>query len=212
MKKIVTRAVAAVLLLGSTSVFAISNPPVQLIFNETVDFGHVSDVAPGLPITGCIPPRESPMVPANRWCMSIQPSTYGPFRIFNQWKFWCMPYQCVFNITFTGNYGPSGFVRPKFQVVGVYYAPPGAHSTVEYDGSFTGGVSTSAQDSFIFGTSVSITATEKWGIVDFNKGLSTTFTNGWSQELDTSTSVQVTTTLTTKGSLNNNIYKVVNLQ
>ena len=84
----------------------------------------------------------------------------------------------------------TGFLKPKYQVVGVYYAPPGPKSTVTYGSGFNSGTSTMNASSFIFGETVSLTGS---GPVQ-GKGANGTISTGWSQESDSSTSITLSKT------------------
>src|SRR5215472_10712066 len=58
---------------------------------------------------------------------------------------------------FTVGVGPSGQVYPKFLVLGVIYAPPGAGSSVDYSSSTQIGTKTSDSSSFQSGVSQTVT-------------------------------------------------------
>jgi len=187
LKWILAGTVATLALVPSTPVFAISNPPVQYVINETVNLGNVTTT----PVTGCVPQRSTyPFFPKN-FCVTLTPSAYGAFSTFQQWIFWCMPYQCVLNATFKGDYGVIGFIRPKYQVIGVYYAPPGALSTVQYGSQTTDIVTTDYQNTYSVENSVSLTEKQTYGIGPWTSGLTTTFTAGMTQESDSSGTLKV---------------------
>lgn len=80
-------------------------------------------------------------------------------------------------------------VLPKYQVLSVYYAPPGAKSNVVYGSSYTQSTNNAFSNTFSVANQVSL------GISEIaNKGDSATVTVGWSQSSTTSDSVAVSTT------------------
>lgn len=80
-----------------------------------------------------------------------------------------------------------GSILPKYQVIGVDYAPPGAQSQVTYNSTFMRGGSTSITNSFTNSTSVSVTQSLQFGIVGINVGVSSTVTDSLAQEGDSTT-------------------------
>ena len=67
----------------------------------------------------------------------------------------------LYEVTFTGTYGEPGAIRPKYLVVGVYYAPPGASSSVTYSNGFLSGTSENISQSF--GQSISVAGSGDYG-------------------------------------------------
>ena len=86
---------------------------------------------------------------------------------------------------------PPVYIKPKYQVVGVYYSPPGAKSTATYSAGFTSGTSTNVSSSFTVATQVSLTG--GWQSLDKANSASGTVTGGWSQEKDNSSQITIGT-------------------
>jgi len=95
-------------------------------------------------------------------------------------------------ITFTGVLGSTGYALPKWQVVGVVYAPPGAKSTVTYATNFLSGTSESVSQSFTNAVTVKATAegtlTNPSGVGGGGGGSQSA---GWSQETDSTSTVGI---------------------
>jgi hypothetical protein len=98
----------------------------------------------------------------------------------------------------------SGYVNPKYIVLGVTYAPPGSQSFVQYADSTTLGTNTSLTESFAKGVSVMIKVSStlgaggtipniggKWGVSDTTTG---TDSNTFTDETDNSSGVAITST------------------
>jgi hypothetical protein len=86
----------------------------------------------------------------------------------------------------------SGYIRPKYQVVGVYYAPPGAKSTVTYSNGFLSGTKAMVTNSFGESISVAVTAQAGLNIFGiFEAGESNTTTYGWEQQENSSTTISI---------------------
>jgi hypothetical protein len=83
---------------------------------------------------------------------------------------------------------------PKYLVLGVYYAPPGAKSTTTYTNTSTQGESTSISNSFTNATSTSAAIGASLGITGFSASATLTASNSYTQEADTSSSYAVNTT------------------
>src|SRR5262249_36545746 len=84
---------------------------------------------------------------------------------------------------------------PKYVVLSVYYAPPGAKSTTTYTDNSTQGTSTSISNTFTNSTSVSASIGLQLGIKGVISGSSTlTASQTYSQEADTSSSFAINTT------------------
>ncbi len=93
----------------------------------------------------------------------------------------------------------SGSIDPKFIVLAVTYAPPGAKSTVSYGTSTLLGTSSSLQDSFTNVTSVSDSVGTGVGVSLFGIGGSTSITgtasSQYTQESDTTTTISINKTV-----------------
>jgi hypothetical protein len=75
------------------------------------------------------PTQECAQASTRIQCFNLTFASPGPF---SQEHIFTFDIGCVTFIdeyTYTGSYGVPGFIRPKYQVVGIYYAPPGAKST-----------------------------------------------------------------------------------
>lgn len=97
----------------------------------------------------------------------------------------------------TATLGPiSGILSPKYIVLAVTYAPPGASSYVNYSNSTSQSTSTSVSKTFTDQTSLSVTmgASTNFGI--FAADTSATASTSYSQEKDSSSSVALSTTTT----------------
>jgi hypothetical protein len=98
------------------------------------------------------------------------------------------------NIPVTGFLGDKGFVRGKYQVVEVYYAPPGSKSTVTYGSSFSAGTTTNVSSSFDVANNVSLSVTNgQVGGVTGDKAGGTVSTS-WGYGTSTSSSTSLTST------------------
>jgi hypothetical protein len=88
--------------------------------------------------------------------------------------------------------GDSGWVRPKYQVVGLTYAPPGSRSSANYSSGFKSGTSTSHASSFTAGISERVQITTGGSLFGIFGGTVTqTFTFGWNQQQDSSNSLTI---------------------
>lgn len=90
-----------------------------------------------------------------------------------------------------------GNLAPKYMVLAVAYAPPGARSSVDYGTSTLLGTSTSLMNSFSSGTSVSISVGVGVSIPGFSEGVTTTTTSAFTEEADTTSTVSVNKTTST---------------
>ena len=125
-------------------------------------------------------------------CYNLSFSAPGPFSINHVFTFIVGCVTFVDNYTYTGSYEIPGFIRPKYQVVGVYYAPPGAKSTATYANGFMSGTSTNLSNSFGVDVTASVTANygvDLFGILDANS--STTTNYGWDQQQNGSSSISI---------------------
>lgn len=89
--------------------------------------------------------------------------------------------------------GDSGWVRPKYQVVGLTYAPPGSRSTANYASGFLNGRSTTNTSTFASGFTYRDSNTIS-SLLKSVVGGETTITveYGWSQSRDSNSGVSVT--------------------
>ena len=85
--------------------------------------------------------------------------------------------------------GAAVSVLPKYQIMSVYYAPPGAKSNVVYGSTYTQSTNNAFSNTFSVANQVSIGVSEI-----MNKGNSASVTVGWSQSSTTSDSIAVSTT------------------
>lgn len=92
--------------------------------------------------------------------------------------------------------GDSGWVRPKYQVAGLTYAPPGSHSNASYKNGFQNGTSTSQSLSFTTGIqyreSVSVSGNWIGKVLSGSGEVTATTTYGWSQTQESNNSTSVT--------------------
>lgn len=88
--------------------------------------------------------------------------------------------------------GVSGWVRPKYQVVGLTYAPPGSRSTATYQNEFMNGTSSTHASSFATGITQSVTVTTGASLFGIFGGTTTqTFSAGWTQGKDSSNTLRI---------------------
>lgn len=83
-----------------------------------------------------------------------------------------------------------GTIFPKYQVLGVDYAPPGARSFVTYSANFSRGGSNTLTDTFGNQTTLSVTETLKFGVEAVSPvtaSLSTTITGSHAQQAESQT-------------------------
>ena len=92
-------------------------------------------------------------------------------------------------MTFTGTFGYTGSALPKYQVLSVYYAPPGAKSDAVYGSSYMQSTTTSVSNTFSVANQVSVGVSEIG--VSGNNG---TVAVGWSQSSTNSSSLSLSTT------------------
>src|ERR1700722_10383028 len=87
----------------------------------------------------------------------------------------------------------AGWIEPKWQVVGITYAPPGSKSTATYTSGFLSGTATSNTRTFKNTESVSDKITGGFNLFGFFDGGSTsTVAANWSQQQGSSTSIGIT--------------------
>ncbi len=92
--------------------------------------------------------------------------------------------QASASIAFTGS------VRPKYEVMSVYYAPPGSKSFAEYSQTSMVGKSTTYNNSFQTQTGVTVSLTAASGILGTH-GFSSTHSQTYQQQQDSSSSLDV---------------------
>jgi hypothetical protein len=88
--------------------------------------------------------------------------------------------------------GAKGAILPKYQVVGLTYAPPGAKSSATYASGFQSGTSTTNTSSFKAGVTISDQITggvNLFGIL--NSGYTNTYTAGWEQMTSSTNTITV---------------------
>lgn len=90
----------------------------------------------------------------------------------------------------------SGYVDPKFVVLAVTYAPPGASSNVLYSNNSTLGTSTALTNSLNNGSTYSTSVGAGFKIFGIGSTTTSTASTSYSQEADTSSSVAVTSSTT----------------
>ncbi len=148
----------------------------------TQNLGFVSQS----PYTAC--PTGDPQ--ASPRCTTLTFSTPGAFSIQVAFSYEPSCPEELYEVTFTGTYGYSGSVLPKYQVLSVYYAPPGAKSNALYGSSYTQSTNNAFSNTFSVANNVSVAVTDIFGI----SGDSVTAAYGWSESSTTSDSIAVTTT------------------
>ena len=95
----------------------------------------------------------------------------------------------LYEVTFTGTFGYVTSVLPKYQVLSVYYAPPGSKSTATYGTNYMQSTDNSFSNTFSVANNVSVSATDILGV----SGDSATAAYGWSESSTTSGSLTVST-------------------
>lgn len=76
----------------------------------------------------------------------------------------------------------TGYINPKYRIIGVQYAPPGAASSVVYTGNTTVGHTTDISSSFSANVSETVSIGVSGGIFGFSKGgITGTSTTSWTQ-------------------------------
>jgi len=155
-------------------------PPSGVVFS-TQNIGLVTQN----PYTAC--PTGDPQVSPR--CTTLTFSGPGPFSIPVGFNYQPSCPGEVYQVTFTGTFAYSGSVLPKYQILSVYYAPPGAKSNVAYGSSYVQSTTASVSNSFSVANQVSVGVSEI-GVAG-NNG---TVTVGWSQSSTNSSSLSLSTT------------------
>jgi hypothetical protein len=92
--------------------------------------------------------------------------------------------------------GDSGWVRPKYQVAGLTYAPPGSRSSVTYKSGFMNGTNTTQSRTFTNGVtyteSISISGGVKYVQAVFSGNGQISTSGGWSQAKESNSSTSLT--------------------
>jgi hypothetical protein len=92
----------------------------------------------------------------------------------------------------------SGWITPKYQVVGLTYAPPGSRSSAVYSNSFQSGTASSNSSSWKTGVTVTNTISPSLSIFGVISSKETeTFSAGWEQTGGGSNSITVAQTFST---------------
>jgi hypothetical protein len=187
------------------SAYTVSPCVLNFYYPGTVRLGNIVPFASGSStyIKACYPAavasdgNYTENVPAG--CLdlnvtNVQPGTWSASTSFKQCG---AAYSGRTFITFTGNLGTAGYVRPKYKIVGLFYAPPGSRSTVAYSYGFMAGSGTMI--SSMFGTDVSVSSSGDFGLDIFGifqAGATETFSYGWNQQQNSSTTFSVMNTET----------------
>ena len=97
-------------------------------------------------------------------------------------------------INLDGAYAQSGFVNPKYVIIGVMYAPPGAQSSVTYANNTVAGNSISTASYFADQVSYSVALADGATISGYSTGQTGIVSSSFTQQVDTSSSVAITRT------------------
>lgn len=117
-------------------------------------------------------------------------------------------YHKVFDINITEPAHTSGFINPKYVVVGVTYAPPGASSSVSYANTTMVGTTTNVSTSFTNDTGFSVSVTKGIGVpaggikdggVNLTVSQSQNYTQGSSTSVTNTVSKSTTIAYSTPG-------------
>jgi hypothetical protein len=103
--------------------------------------------------------------------------------------------------TGTAVLGALGWVNPKYQIVGVEYAPPGSKSTVIYADNSVVGYTVSDMNSFSSGVTQTVSLSSGFGLFGFTDKVTETESTSYTQEQDSSSSVAVSQTTSSSNSL-----------
>jgi hypothetical protein len=94
--------------------------------------------------------------------------------------------------------GQSGWIRPKYEVVGLVYAPPGSKSTVTYMNGFQSGTNTSTTNTYSSGYTEKVTISAGFKVPEVASGTVTaSYANGWGQTQEGTSSVALSETYST---------------
>jgi hypothetical protein len=111
-----------------------------------------------------------------------------------------------YSITFFGNgggggsatiatIGYSGYINPKYVVVGLTYAPPGPTSSVNYSSSTTVSTTNTVSNSFTNTFMSSLTTSANAGLLGWKAGVSATISAGYSQVSTSTNSLEIDETV-----------------
>jgi len=131
-------------------------------------------------------------------CATLTIPSYGAFSVVHTYTWSASPKEsATWTVTYTGTLAYTGYVDPKFVVVGITYAPPGpsTNTFVSYQDSTTFGSTSSLSQSFASSTTSSVTSGSGLA-VGVGKGVvsvttSTTVAQTTKNTSSLSTSVQV---------------------
>jgi hypothetical protein len=101
----------------------------------------------------------------------------------------------------TGDAVLSGFVNPKYKIVGVMYAPPGSKSAVTYANNSVVGSSTTVTNSFATAVTKSVSVSGGVKIFGWTDTITGTYSDSYTQEEDSSSSIAVSQTTTSSSGL-----------
>jgi len=92
----------------------------------------------------------------------------------------------------------AGWIRPKYEVVGLVYAPPGSRSSVTYQNGFQSGTSTSTTNSYSSNYTTKVTISTGGSLFGIAQGTETVTTAvGWGQSTDSTNSLTLANSYTT---------------
>ena len=111
--------------------------------------------------------------------------------------------QVTLNVTINldGAYAQAGFVNPKYVVIGVMYAPPGAQSNVTYGNNTVAGNSISTASYFADQVNYSVALTDGTNISGFSTGQTGTVSTSFTQQVETVSAVAILQTTSNSTSL-----------
>lgn len=97
--------------------------------------------------------------------------------------------------------GSTGWVNPKYQIIGVMYAPPGSKSTVTYAENSVVGNTTSVSSSFSNLVAESASLSAGGSILGYTLKVTETESTSYTQEQDSSSSIAVSQTTSSSNGL-----------
>ena len=189
-----------ILLPVATGAYTVSPCILSVVDPTPINIGNAVEFASGssLYVKACypaykisIPSGSYATLPAGCTNLNVTNTNLGPFSATTSVPI-CPGYSGSVRMTFTGNLGTSGYVRPKYKIVGLYYAPPGARSSVAYSSGFQSGSGT--MTSSMFGTDVSATSSGEFGVGVFgifDAKTTQTFSYDWNQQQNSSTNISI---------------------
>lgn len=189
--KLLTAAIVSIGSLGVIPQIALAaNPEIYRCspnnFFVTQNVGLVTEN----PVTVC--PTGDPLVSPR--CTTLSFSEPGPFSIQHAFNFEPQCPNELYEVTFTGTYGEPMYLRPKYIVIGVIYAPPGSASTATYGTGFMSGTTTNLSQSFGQTTSVSVALSGGFNVGIFSVGGTVKAGDSWTQTESNSSSISVNQT------------------